>query len=134
MAPSVISSQLSSGPGLQLMTHATSSFGLVANLIPQQPCNPPTRNDWDCLFQPMFDENFNPPTSVVSPVLVGAAPRAVDIADLPVSTLIDQDAPSISIPSTQEQEQSPIISQGVEESPKTPHFNDDPLHEDSTSQ
>ncbi|GKB66298.1 hypothetical protein Tco_0927710 [Tanacetum coccineum] len=123
-----------SGPGLQLMTHATSSFGLVPNLIPQQPCNPPTRNDWDCLFQPMFDENFNPPTSVVSPVLVGAAPRAVDIADLPVSTLIDQDAPSISIPSTQEQEQSPIISQGVEESPKTPHFNDDPLHEDSTSQ
>ncbi|GKD10741.1 hypothetical protein Tco_1190426 [Tanacetum coccineum] len=39
---------------------------------------------------------------------------------------------------TQEQEQSPIISQGVEESPKTPYFHDDPfhetLHEDSTSQ
>ncbi|GJY42639.1 hypothetical protein Tco_0430852 [Tanacetum coccineum] len=32
------------------------------------------------------------------------------------------------------QEQSPIISQGVEESPKTSHFNDDPLHEDLTSQ
>ncbi|GJX55573.1 retrovirus-related pol polyprotein from transposon TNT 1-94 [Tanacetum coccineum] len=47
-------------------------------------------------------------------------------------------APSTSIPSTQEQEQYPIISQGVEESPKTPHFHDDPLHEtlheDSTSQ
>ncbi|GJZ88017.1 hypothetical protein Tco_0659799 [Tanacetum coccineum] len=54
-------------------------------------------------------------------------PRAVDIADSPVSTLIDQDAPSSSIPSTQEQEQSPIISQGVEESPKTPHFHDDPF-------
>ncbi|GJZ25047.1 hypothetical protein Tco_0562506, partial [Tanacetum coccineum] len=41
------------------------------------------------------------------------------------------------IPSTQEQEHSPIISQGFEESPKTPHFHDDPLHEslheDSTS-
>ncbi|GJZ68537.1 retrovirus-related pol polyprotein from transposon TNT 1-94 [Tanacetum coccineum] len=41
-------------------------------------------------------------------------------------------------PSTQEQEKSPIISQGVEESPKTPHFHDDPLHdslhEDLTSQ
>ncbi|GKE60987.1 retrovirus-related pol polyprotein from transposon TNT 1-94, partial [Tanacetum coccineum] len=53
-------------------------------------------------------------------------------------TSIDQDAPSSSNPSTQEQEQSPIISQGVEESPKTPHFHDDPphetLHEDSTSQ
>ncbi|GJV04514.1 retrovirus-related pol polyprotein from transposon TNT 1-94 [Tanacetum coccineum] len=58
--------------------------------------------------------------------------------DSPVSTSIDQDASSTNIPSTQEQEQSPIISQGVEESPKTPHFNDDPLHEtlheDSTSQ
>ncbi|GJS28917.1 hypothetical protein Tco_0489537 [Tanacetum coccineum] len=58
-----------------------------------------------------------------------AAPRAVDIADSPVSTSINQDAPSTSIPSTQKQEHSPIISQGVEESPKTPHFHDDPLHE-----
>ncbi|GJV69398.1 hypothetical protein Tco_1484907 [Tanacetum coccineum] len=120
------------------MTPATSSSGLVPNPIPQQPCTPTTRNDWDRLFQPMFDEYFNPPTSVVSLVLVAVAPRAVDIADSPVSTSIDQDAPSTSIPSTQEQEQSPIISQGVEESPKTPHFNDDPLHEilheDLTSQ
>ncbi|GKA43571.1 retrovirus-related pol polyprotein from transposon TNT 1-94 [Tanacetum coccineum] len=67
-----------------------------------------------------------------------AAPRAIDIADSPMSTPIDQDAPSTSIPSTQEQEHSPIISQGVEESPKIPHFHDDSLHEtlhaDSTSQ
>ncbi|GJT21214.1 hypothetical protein Tco_0891151 [Tanacetum coccineum] len=85
----------------------------------------------------MFDEYFNPPPSAISPVLVAAAPRAVDVANSPVSTLIDQDAPSTSIPSTQEQEHSPIISQGVEESPKTPHFHDplhESLHEDSTSQ
>ncbi|GKB58598.1 retrovirus-related pol polyprotein from transposon TNT 1-94 [Tanacetum coccineum] len=86
----------------------------------------------------MFDEYFNPPTIAISLVPVAAAPRAVDIADSPVSTSIDQDAPSTSMPSTQEQDQSPIISQGVEESPKTPHFNDDPfhetLHEVSTSQ
>ncbi|GJT15283.1 hypothetical protein Tco_0873989 [Tanacetum coccineum] len=99
-----------------------------------QPCNPPNRDDWDHLFQPMFDEYFNPPTIVVSPVSVVAAPRAVDIADSHVSTSIDQDAPSTSITSTQEQEHSPIISQGVEESPKTLLFHDDPLHEDSTSQ
>ncbi|GJS17319.1 retrovirus-related pol polyprotein from transposon TNT 1-94 [Tanacetum coccineum] len=93
-------------PGLQVMTPATSCSGLVPNIIPQQPFP------------------------------VAAAPRAVDIADSPVSTSIDQDAPSSSIPSTQEH--SPIISQGVEESPKTPLFHDDPLHEflhkDSTSQ
>ncbi|GKF49957.1 retrovirus-related pol polyprotein from transposon TNT 1-94, partial [Tanacetum coccineum] len=39
------------------------------------------------------------------------APRAEVFADSPVSNSIDQDAPSISIPSSQEHEQSPIISQ-----------------------
>nr|GEW07757.1 retrovirus-related Pol polyprotein from transposon TNT 1-94 [Tanacetum cinerariifolium] len=74
----------------------------------------------------------------VSPVQVDVVPRTIDLADSPVSTLINQDAPSTSISSSQEQEHSPIISQGFEESPKTPHFHDDPfhesLHEDSTSQ
>ncbi|GKD35287.1 hypothetical protein Tco_1250796 [Tanacetum coccineum] len=63
---------------------------------------------------------------------------SVNLADSPVSTSIDQDAPSSSTPSTQEQEQSPNISQGFEESPKTPIFRDDPLnespHEESTPQ
>ncbi|GJQ97837.1 retrovirus-related pol polyprotein from transposon TNT 1-94 [Tanacetum coccineum] len=66
------------------------------------------------------------------------APRAVVLADSPVSTSIDQDAPSTSIPSTQEQVQSPNISQGFEESPKIPNFRDDLLnespHKESTSQ
>ncbi|GJV52276.1 retrovirus-related pol polyprotein from transposon TNT 1-94 [Tanacetum coccineum] len=48
------------------------------------------------------------------------------------------DAPLSSTLSTQEQEQSPNISQGFEESSKTPIFHDDPLnespHEESTSQ
>nr|GFB16508.1 hypothetical protein [Tanacetum cinerariifolium] len=67
-----------------------------------------------------------------------AAPGAVDLADSFMSTSTDQDAPSASIPSTQEQEHSLNISQGFKESPKTPHFHDDPLHEslheDSTFQ
>nr|GEX40587.1 integrase, catalytic region, zinc finger, CCHC-type, peptidase aspartic, catalytic [Tanacetum cinerariifolium] len=92
------------GLRLQSMTLATSSSGLVSNHILQQ--------------------HF--------PVVV--APRAVNLADSSVSISIDQDAPSTSIPSTQDQEHS----QGFEESPKTPHFHDDPLHEslheDSTSQ
>ncbi|GJU06792.1 hypothetical protein Tco_1123222 [Tanacetum coccineum] len=86
----------------------------------------------------MFDEIFNPPTIDVSPVPVANVPRAGDLADSPVSASIDQDASSTNIPSTQEQEYSLIISQGFEESPKTLHFHDDPLHEslheDSTSQ
>nr|GEU30123.1 integrase, catalytic region, zinc finger, CCHC-type, peptidase aspartic, catalytic [Tanacetum cinerariifolium] len=52
------------------------------------------RDDWDNLFQPMFDEYFNPPTSAISPVPLATGPRAVDIADSPVSTSIDQDTPS----------------------------------------
>ncbi|GJT31556.1 retrovirus-related pol polyprotein from transposon TNT 1-94 [Tanacetum coccineum] len=59
---------------------------LVSNHIPQQPCNPPPRDDWDRLFQPMFDEYLNPPTIVVSLVLVANAPRVVDLANSPGSS------------------------------------------------
>nr|GEV96480.1 hypothetical protein [Tanacetum cinerariifolium] len=86
----------------------------------------------------MFDEYFTSSSIAVSQVLIVDAPRAVDLADSRVTTLIDQDAPSTSIPSTQEQEHSPNLFQGFEESPKTPTFCDDPLYEslneDSTSQ
>nr|GEY01598.1 retrovirus-related Pol polyprotein from transposon TNT 1-94 [Tanacetum cinerariifolium] len=92
------SEQLGSRPGLQSMTPATSSSGLVPNLIPQQSCIPPPRDDWDCLFQPMFDEYFKPLAIVVSLVPVAAAPRAVDLADLLVSTSIYQYALSTNTP------------------------------------
>nr|GEV80619.1 hypothetical protein [Tanacetum cinerariifolium] len=116
------SEQLSSGPGLQSIKPATSSSVLIPNLVPQQPFNPPTKNDWDHLFQPMFDEYFNPSSSAIFLVLVTAAPRAVDIASLPSSTTIDQDAPS---------------SKGVKEPIPTDPFDDpchEPLHVISTSQ
>ncbi|GKC28686.1 retrovirus-related pol polyprotein from transposon TNT 1-94 [Tanacetum coccineum] len=80
---------------------------------------------------------MTPATSSTRLVQEAAAPRAEVLADSTVSTSIDQDASSTSIPSLQEHEHSPIISQGFEESPKTPTFHDDPLNEspqDSTSQ
>ncbi|GJZ40870.1 retrovirus-related pol polyprotein from transposon TNT 1-94 [Tanacetum coccineum] len=49
--------------------------------------------------------------SVVSPVSAIAAQRPTNLTGLPVSTSIDQDAPSASKPSIQEQDQSLIISQ-----------------------
>ncbi|GKD87747.1 retrovirus-related pol polyprotein from transposon TNT 1-94, partial [Tanacetum coccineum] len=103
--------QFSSGLAPQVMTPRTLSSELVTNPIPQPPYLPPTKNDWDILFQPMFDEFFNPPLSIVSPIPVAATPRPADPTGSPVSTSIDQDAPSTSNPSTQEQEQSPIKSQ-----------------------
>ncbi|GJR40892.1 retrovirus-related pol polyprotein from transposon TNT 1-94 [Tanacetum coccineum] len=98
------SKQFSSRPGLHSMTPTTSSSRLDLNHVSQQPCIPPNRDDWDHLFQPMFDEYFTPPSIVVSLVQEVAAPRAVVLADSLVSTSIDQDAPSSSTPSTQEQE------------------------------
>ncbi|GKE66011.1 retrovirus-related pol polyprotein from transposon TNT 1-94, partial [Tanacetum coccineum] len=85
----------SSRPGLHSMTPATSSTGLVSNHVSQQPCIPPNRDDWDRLFQPMFDEYFNNPPIFVSPVQEAPAPRAEVLVDSPVSTSIDPDAPSI---------------------------------------
>ncbi|GJW15733.1 retrovirus-related pol polyprotein from transposon TNT 1-94 [Tanacetum coccineum] len=105
------SEQFSSGLELHSMTPATSSSGLVSNLIPQQPCIPPPRDDCDRLFQPMFDEYFTPLSIAISPVQEATALRAMVLADSPVSTSIDQDAPSSSTPSTKKQEQSPNISQ-----------------------
>nr|GEX91311.1 hypothetical protein [Tanacetum cinerariifolium] len=132
------SSLVMTGPRVHSMTPATSSLGLVPNIISQQPCILPKRDDWDHLFQPMFDEYFTPSSIVVSPVPVAVARRAVDLDNSPVSTSIEQDAPSTNIPSIQEQEYSLNISQGFEESQKTPTFCDDPLHESlheaSTSQ
>nr|GEX76271.1 copia protein [Tanacetum cinerariifolium] len=71
-------------PGLHVMTAATPSTGLVSNLVSQQPCILPNRDDWDCLFQPMFDEYFNPQTIAISPVQEAATPRAEVLVDSPV--------------------------------------------------
>ncbi|GKD03761.1 hypothetical protein Tco_1178735 [Tanacetum coccineum] len=94
------SEQFSSGPELHYMTPVTSSTGLVPNPVSQQPCILTKRDVWDRLFQPMFNEYFNPPPIAVSLVQEAAALRAEVLADSPVSTSIDQDAPSTSIPSS----------------------------------
>ncbi|GJS63261.1 putative ribonuclease H-like domain-containing protein [Tanacetum coccineum] len=47
------SEQFSSGPGTQLLPHETISLGLVQNIPSPTPYVPPTKNDWDTLFQPM---------------------------------------------------------------------------------
>ncbi|GJY67716.1 uncharacterized mitochondrial protein-like protein [Tanacetum coccineum] len=59
----------SSGPALHEMTPAIISSGLMPNLPPSTPFVPPSRIDWDILFQPMFDELLTPPPSVDYPAL-----------------------------------------------------------------
>ncbi|GJR40554.1 hypothetical protein Tco_1216238 [Tanacetum coccineum] len=124
----IASEQFCSGPAPQVMTSAPLSSGLVPDPIPQPPYVPPTKNDWDLLFQPMFDEFLNSPPSVVSQVLLDMAQRPADPTGLPVSTSLEHDAPSASTPSTPQQHQSPTISQGVAEQIENTYF-DDPCHE-----
>ncbi|GKG11411.1 hypothetical protein Tco_0342811 [Tanacetum coccineum] len=60
------SEQFGLGPELQLMTPRTISSGLVQNPYSSTLYVPPIKKDWDILFQPMFDEYLNAPSSVVS--------------------------------------------------------------------
>ncbi|GJV85012.1 retrovirus-related pol polyprotein from transposon TNT 1-94 [Tanacetum coccineum] len=87
----------------------------------------------------MFDKYFTPPSIAISPVQEATAPRVVVLANSPVLTSIDQDAPSSKRALYHEDQ---VLSQPIfkvfEESPKTPIFRDDLLnespHEESTSQ
>ncbi|GKB34952.1 hypothetical protein Tco_0879894, partial [Tanacetum coccineum] len=65
---------VSAGPGPQLLTPRYISSGLVQNLVSSTPYVPPSKKDYEILFQPLFDEYFNPPPRAVSldPVAVAA--------------------------------------------------------------
>nr|GEW71439.1 hypothetical protein [Tanacetum cinerariifolium] len=63
------SEQSSSGHALNEMTTATISSGLVPKPTSSTPYVPPSRNDWDLLFQPLFDELLTLPPSVDPPAL-----------------------------------------------------------------
>nr|GFA28450.1 uncharacterized mitochondrial protein AtMg00810-like [Tanacetum cinerariifolium] len=58
------------------MTPGTISSGLVPTSSPSTSYVPPSQNDWDLLFQPMFDELLNPPLSVVNQTPKAIAPIA----------------------------------------------------------
>nr|GFC51916.1 hypothetical protein [Tanacetum cinerariifolium] len=58
------SEQSSSGPALNDMILGTISSGLVQKPLSSTSYVPPSMNDWDLLFQPLFDELLNPPPNV----------------------------------------------------------------------
>nr|GEU28595.1 retrovirus-related Pol polyprotein from transposon TNT 1-94 [Tanacetum cinerariifolium] len=116
------SEQSSSRPVLNEMTPARISSGLVQKSSPSTPYVRPSRNDWDLLFQPMFDELLNPSPSVDHQAAQVIAPID-DVIPLvqndsigsPFSTTFDQDAPSLSKSHTTTEIQSSFIPQEVEE-------------------
>nr|GEV27342.1 retrovirus-related Pol polyprotein from transposon TNT 1-94 [Tanacetum cinerariifolium] len=91
------SKQSSLGPTLHEMTPETISLVLVQHPPFTTPCVRPTKNYWDLLFQPRFDEYFNSPPSIVSPVRVVVAPRPADPTVSTLLTSIDQAAPSTNL-------------------------------------
>nr|GEW75962.1 copia protein [Tanacetum cinerariifolium] len=116
------SEQSSSGPTLNEMTPATISSRLVQKPSSSTPYVPLSRNDWDLLFQPMFDELLNPPPSVdpqaakvIAPITDVIPPVQVESTGSPFSTTVDQDAPSPSKYQTTPETQSFVILQDVEE-------------------
>ncbi|GKA40784.1 hypothetical protein Tco_0733377 [Tanacetum coccineum] len=91
---------------------------------------PPTKKDWDILFQLMFDEYFNLPPSVASLVPAVVALEPTDPTGTPSSTSIDQDASFPSTSQTPQESKSLVIPSGVEEEVhdiKVTHLDKDPF-------
>nr|GFA08874.1 retrovirus-related Pol polyprotein from transposon TNT 1-94 [Tanacetum cinerariifolium] len=105
------------GPALNEITPGTISFGLVQKSSPSTSYVPPSRNDWDLLFQAMFDELLNPRPSVVNQAPEVIAPIA-------------EDAPSPSKSHTTTEIQSLVIPQDVGDDNldmEVAHIGNDPL-------
>nr|GEV27976.1 retrotransposon protein, putative, unclassified [Tanacetum cinerariifolium] len=131
------SEQSSSGPALNKMTPATINSGLMQKPSSSMLYVPPSRNDWDLLFQPMFKELLNPPPSVdhQAPEVIALIadvipPIQAELTGSSSSTSVDQDAPSPSKSQTTPETQSSIIPQDVEEDIndiEVAHMGNDPL-------
>nr|GEX85116.1 uncharacterized mitochondrial protein AtMg00810-like [Tanacetum cinerariifolium] len=118
--PMIVRIWSSSGPVLNEMTPGTISSGLVKKSSPSTSYVPPSRNDWDLLFQPMFDELLNTSPSVVNqapeviaPIAEVIPPVHADLTGFPSSTTVDQDAPSPSKSHATTEIQSSVIPQDV---------------------
>ncbi|GJZ29279.1 retrovirus-related pol polyprotein from transposon TNT 1-94 [Tanacetum coccineum] len=85
--------QFSLGPAPNQLTPGPISSGLVPNPAPAIPYAPPTNKELEMLFQPMFDEYFNPPGIRQNPI-PNVAQDPVIPTGSSVSMAIDLDAPS----------------------------------------
>ncbi|GJV79175.1 hypothetical protein Tco_1515045 [Tanacetum coccineum] len=104
--------QSSPGPAPNLLTPGPISSRLVPNHAPALPYVPPTNKELEMLFQPMFDEYFNPPGNRQDPI-----PNVVQDPVIPtspsVSISIDLDAPSGSHISSPLDHHSSSVHHGV---------------------
>ncbi|GKC68532.1 retrovirus-related pol polyprotein from transposon TNT 1-94, partial [Tanacetum coccineum] len=76
------SEQFSLGPRPKLLTIGTISSGLVQNIPSSTLYVPPTKNDWEILFQPVFDDQYlNPPPCVDHQVLAVIPPEPATLTE-----------------------------------------------------
>ncbi|GJZ75228.1 retrovirus-related pol polyprotein from transposon TNT 1-94 [Tanacetum coccineum] len=126
------SEQFSSRPGPKLLTPGTISSGLVLNIPSSTLYVPPAKNDWEILFQPMFDVYLNSPPRVNPQVPAVIAPEHAVSNGTPSSMTIDQDAPSTNTSQTPPETPSPVIPLGVEEAVydiEVAHMDNNPIVE-----
>ncbi|GKA73958.1 retrovirus-related pol polyprotein from transposon TNT 1-94 [Tanacetum coccineum] len=100
---------------VKTLTPGTISSGLVPNIPSSSPYVPPTKNDWEILFQPMFDEYLNRPPCVDPQVSEIITPEPTVSTGIPSSTIIDQDASLTSILQTPQETPVLVIPLGVKE-------------------
>nr|GFA27367.1 uncharacterized mitochondrial protein AtMg00810-like [Tanacetum cinerariifolium] len=84
------SEQSSSGPALNDMTLGIISSGLVHTSSSLTSYVPPSRTDWDLLFQPVV----NQAAEVIAPITEVIPQGVADSTGSPSSTTVDQDVPS----------------------------------------
>nr|GEU35923.1 uncharacterized mitochondrial protein AtMg00810-like [Tanacetum cinerariifolium] len=126
-----------SGPTVHEMTPATINSGLVPKPTSLTPFVPPSRNKWDMLFQPLFDELLAPTSSidppapeVITPLAEVIPPEHVESTGSPSSTTVDQDEPSQSKSKKTPETQPPVIPNDIEEDKhdiEVTHMGNDPL-------
>ncbi|GKE27624.1 retrovirus-related pol polyprotein from transposon TNT 1-94 [Tanacetum coccineum] len=108
---------------------AKAAIGLFPNPPSSAPFVPPSRHEWDLVFQPVFDKFFSPPPSVASPVPIEEALAPVESTGSPSSTTVDQDAPLPSTSQTIPQSQSQTIPLSAKEEShdlEVAHMSNDP--------
>ncbi|GJV55138.1 retrovirus-related pol polyprotein from transposon TNT 1-94 [Tanacetum coccineum] len=78
---------------------------------------PPTKNDWDLLFQPMYNEYFKSPSALSTPISSATLLPPDTAGASYYSTSIDKDAPSPSTSPNIKATNSPINSTNPKEEP-----------------
>nr|GFA78762.1 reverse transcriptase domain-containing protein [Tanacetum cinerariifolium]GFA80064.1 reverse transcriptase domain-containing protein [Tanacetum cinerariifolium] len=113
---------LSTRPAPNFLTPGQINSGLVPNPVPATPYAPLTNKELEILFHLMFVEYLEPPRAKRPGSPAHAVLAPVNLAGTPLSTTIDQDAPSPHISTSSSALQSHSLPPGIA---SEPHFMED---------